>query len=305
MSDAPTSPPTNASGSTFARPVSRLLGNLGLYVRRQYEALAELFEMTLRIAKSVWRKRRRHESRLVVAHAMHQQILHSGVHALWPVMQVAVLMGIVLGLIVTVLANAELAGTLGDGLGRPFAPRMQLLFIELATTTISPLVISLIVIARSSTAIASELALMRIRGELDAYRAMGIDTDHVLVWPRIVGMVVSMICLVIFFHVLLIAAHFLIVNAFAASETVASLAQVEGASQLINLLQALLKTGLIGAGIAIISCYYGMKARQQNVAELPRAATSAAVGSIVFSVLVNVAIFIVFFQLYGFAALQG
>ena len=284
-------------------PLGRIAAGLGQQLRIRFEILAELFESSLRVLKSVWRHRRGH-SRLLVTHVVTKQILFTGVHALWLITQVAVLLGVVFGVIVTVLANAELGGSLEAGLASQWAPRLQLLLIELATTVISPMIITLIVIARSGTAITSEIALMRIRGETSAIKAMGIDLDHFVVWPRILGMIVSTICLTIFFTVVLIAAHFVVVNAFAISESVRSLGQIERASQMVNLVQAVLKTGLIGAGIALIACTFGMKVRRAAT-EVPQAATRAVVNAIVFSVLANVVIFVIFYLLFGFAALRG
>lgn len=279
-------------------PLGRLTGGIGQSVRARLGVVNALFEMVLRVLKAVWQERGR--GRLVVPGVVHKQILFTGVHAFWLIFQVAVLMGIVLGLGVTVLANAEISGAVQDGLSQNFTATVQLLLIEFGTTTISPLFITLIIIARSATAIASELALMRIRGETSALEAMGISLDYFVIWPRILGMVISMICLTIFFNFVMIAVHFAMVNAFAISETVRSVAQIERASRLINLVQAMLKTGVIGAGVAVISCYFGLLV-QRSFTEVPQAATRAVVTAIVFSVMANVAIFVLFYFLFGFA----
>jgi len=278
--------------------IGRFLGGIGRSIRVRVSSLYAIFIFSLAVVKAFLRERE--HGRLVVAATIYKQIRFTGVDAIGLVVQVAALVGVVVGLTVTVLANSEVAGGVEQGLSQQFTPIVQLLFLEFATTTISPLLISLILIARSGTAIASELALMQIRGEISALRAMGVNVDYFIVWPRILGMAISMIGLVILFNFVLVAVHFVVVNGFANNEGVQSVAQIERASRLINLLQAMLKTGIIGAGIATVSCYFGLLVKQ-SFTEVPRAATRAVVNSIVFGVIANVVIFIVFFFLFGFA----
>ena len=65
--------------------------------------------------------------------------------------------------------------------------------------TLGPLVTAIIVIARSGTAISTEIANMVIRNEILALEAMAIDTLNFLVLPRILGMVISLLCLNLIF----------------------------------------------------------------------------------------------------------
>ncbi len=62
---------------------------------------------------------------------------------------------------------------------------------------LAPLLTAWIVIARSGTAIAAELATMRIEGEVDALVGMGIDPFEYLVIPRVVGTAVAVVSLTV------------------------------------------------------------------------------------------------------------
>lgn len=67
---------------------------------------------------------------------------------------------------------------------------MRLLVLELL-----PLLTALFVALRSSSAINTEVALMRIHGEIDALEASGVDTLRLEFMPRVIGGVVSVMAL--------------------------------------------------------------------------------------------------------------
>lgn len=56
---------------------------------------------------------------------------------------------------------------------------------------VGPLVVALLVISRSASAIAGELAAMSVNAEIDALRAMGIDPVKHLVAPRLAALLVA------------------------------------------------------------------------------------------------------------------
>lgn len=60
---------------------------------------------------------------------------------------------------------------------------------------VGPLFVALYVLARSGTAIASELASMKQRGEIAALWRMGIDPERYLVMPRVLAAAVSVVAL--------------------------------------------------------------------------------------------------------------
>ncbi|MGD9781841.1 MAG: ABC transporter permease [Kiritimatiellia bacterium] len=64
---------------------------------------------------------------------------------------------------------------------------------------LGPLLTNFVVIARSGTAISTELANMKVHGEVRALDAMGIDPFVYLVIPRVLGVAASTFCLTIVF----------------------------------------------------------------------------------------------------------
>ena len=64
---------------------------------------------------------------------------------------------------------------------------------------LGPLLTNFVVIARSGTAISTELANMKVHGEVRTLDAMGIDPFVYLVIPRVLGVAASTFCLTILF----------------------------------------------------------------------------------------------------------
>jgi phospholipid/cholesterol/gamma-HCH transport system permease protein len=77
---------------------------------------------------------------------------------------------------------------------------------------IAPLFTAFIVIARSGTAVASELGNMQVNKELDSIKAMGIDFPSFVIFPRIVGGIVSLFCLNFIFVVMSLGGGYLVSN---------------------------------------------------------------------------------------------
>jgi len=66
---------------------------------------------------------------------------------------------------------------------------------------LGPLLTAVIVIARSGTAIATELGFMKINGEIDSIESLGIPAEQYLVLPRIFGVTAAVIILTIYFEI--------------------------------------------------------------------------------------------------------
>ena len=74
------------------------------------------------------------------------------------------------------------------------------LLVIVITRELGPLLTAFIIIARSGTAIATELGNMVISHEIEAYVAVGINPIAYLVVPRFLGVTVSMVLLTVYFN---------------------------------------------------------------------------------------------------------
>jgi len=129
------------------------------------------------------------------------------------------------------------------------------LFFELA-----PLLSGLVVVARSSAAMASELAVMNQHDEFTALRRMGIVPADYLLLPRILGLVLVLPVVTIFFQIVSVFSGWLAVSLLQGLP----LPQVMGhflelADPWLTLL-SLGKGAVMGLLIGVIACHHGSSA---------------------------------------------
>ncbi len=119
-----------------------------------------------------------------------RQILFTGVEALPLTLLIAVMAGISIvaqaQVYLSRLGQSELTGTI-----------LVLAMVRI----VGPLLIGFIVVGRSGTAIAAELASMRVRKEVELLESMGIEPTTYLIMPRVLAMPVAMFALTVFFLV--------------------------------------------------------------------------------------------------------
>jgi phospholipid/cholesterol/gamma-HCH transport system permease protein len=84
------------------------------------------------------------------------------------------------------------------------------LLIIIIPRELGPLLTAFLVIARSATAIATEIAGMVINHEIEAYISVGVDPIEHLVVPRFIGVTVSLVLLNIYFSVFGLAGSYMI-----------------------------------------------------------------------------------------------
>jgi len=146
---------------------------------------------------------------------------------------------------------------------------------------LGPLFAAIIIVARSSAAIASELALMKTRGEMSSLLRMGISPQDYLLVPRVVGVTLAVLALTIYFQLVAIGGGLAISALF---QNVSWLDQVGRFLQTVKLSEfavVAFKGCLFGLAISSISCYNGMQA-QPSVTEVPKVAIKAVLQSLLF-----------------------
>lgn len=146
---------------------------------------------------------------------------------------------------------------------------------------VGPLFAAIIIVARSSAAIASELALMKTRGEMASLMRMGISPDDYLLVPRVAGVTLAVLALTIYFQVVAIGGGLAVSAMF---QNVSYMEQVGRFLQTVKLSEfavVAFKGTLFGLAISTISCYNGMQA-QPSVTEVPKVAIKAVLQSLLF-----------------------
>ena len=189
---------------------------------------------------------------------------------------------------VTIMQSSSNLALLGGG------AMIGNLMIMIIFREVAPLLTALIVIARSGTAVASEIGSMRVNREIEALEVMGIDPLSFIVFPRLVGGIVSVLCLAFYFAMIAILGGFVVTSlvhdfqfSFYADSLAAAFAKEDAGVFLI-------KNCFSGAIIFMNSCHQGLLV-QNSPHEIPQATTQAVVNSVVYVVLFNLAVTTMFY----------
>jgi phospholipid/cholesterol/gamma-HCH transport system permease protein len=83
------------------------------------------------------------------------------------------------------------------------------LLVAVVARELGPVLVSLVVIVRSGSVMATELGIMKISGRVHVLEAQGISPFFYLVMPRVLGAAVSTFCLTIIFIVVSLASGYL------------------------------------------------------------------------------------------------
>jgi phospholipid/cholesterol/gamma-HCH transport system permease protein len=146
---------------------------------------------------------------------------------------------------------------------------------------LGPVLINLIVIVRSGSAMTTELGVLKIHGDVLALEAQGNDPFLHLVIPRVLGMAVSTFCLTIVFILVAFASGFL----FAAwmgkgsGDLILFADTVSGAVQPKDVFNILAKS-ILPALFASASCCIGGLGVGASDEEIPRATQRALTRSV-------------------------
>ncbi|MCU0722442.1 MAG: ABC transporter permease [Planctomycetes bacterium] len=223
--------------------------------------------------RSLWTEARRGSFR--ISSIVRRQIYFTAMLG-YPVLTVAALS---LGAIVFTNAIAQLPTF---GAGSEVGPlTTSILFREIA-----PFLTALIVIARSGTAIATELGNMKIQKEMDFLISQGINIWYFVVFPRIQGMIVSMGLLVVFFDLLAFIGGYTIAWILIPGASQYPLALFIQEIQISHMGISVLKALSFGAVIGTVCSYHGLEPERSST-EVPQSATKGVVRSLALCILVN------------------
>jgi len=156
-----------------------------------------------------------------------------------------------------------------------------------------PLITALIIISRSGSAIASEIAAQKQNGEIRAFEIMGIDTRLYIIVPRIIAFLLSLLSLIMIFNVIAFTGGYLI-STFAHYIPLGTFTMALIDSLTVkDLASMLIKSLTFGISIPTICCYHGL--RPKSPSEVP-IFVSRAVSHTLFSIIIiNAAISLLFY----------
>ncbi len=202
---------------------------------------------------------------------LRRQILFTAVEAI----PFAALLALLTALMVVVQSQVTLTGIGQSGL-------FGQLLVAVLVRELGPLLVALLVIGRSGTAMATELGNMQVQGEVAALERQGIDPFGYLVVPRLGAAVVAVTGLTLQYITVSLVAGFGLPHVFSVSGAPDLATFVGGLTRhltTIDLVSLLAKTIIPGALIAAIACREGLNC-PPTVTAVPQATTRAVVRSI-------------------------
>jgi phospholipid/cholesterol/gamma-HCH transport system permease protein len=156
------------------------------------------------------------------------------------------------------------------------------LLVTIVVRELAPVLVSLIMIVRSGSAMATELGIMKIDGRVDALAAQEGAPLLILVLPRVLGAAVSAFCLTIVFILVAFASGYLVgaLGGKGSRDPLLLATSVLGAIGPQDVLAVLGNSVVPGLYTAASCCVGGLDVGM-SLAEVPRATQRALVHSVI------------------------
>ena len=157
------------------------------------------------------------------------------------------------------------------------------------------LLTAIMVAGRSGSAFTAEIGVMKVREEIDALKAIGINPFELLVLPRLIAIVIVMPVLTFIANIMGLLGGAILSSVLIGTNMIQFMGKVhEVASNGNALLVGLIKAPVFGLFIGIVGCMQGMKV--SGSAESVGNRTTSSVVQSIFLVLMLDALFSIFFQ---------
>jgi phospholipid/cholesterol/gamma-HCH transport system permease protein len=169
----------------WSRLSLKMLARVGGFARAQWSEVQYLAAV---LATTVFLSAQPRRWQRTVRGAFARQVLLSGVESIRFILIVAVLVGM------SVVVQLDVwTGRLGQ------SQKLGPLLVVVVARELGPLFANFVLIVRGGSAIATELGLMKVGGEVRVLEAQGIEPILFLVMPRVLAMAVSAFCLTVIF----------------------------------------------------------------------------------------------------------
>jgi len=178
---------------------------------------------------------------------LNRQILFTGYEALSIIFIIALAIG---GIII--LEGYSILSNFGQ------SELLYTILITVITRELGCLLTAFILIARSGTAISTELGNMVINHEIEALLSFGISPITYLVVPRTIGVVVSMVILNIYFNASALLGGWFLATFFTPINIFEFMSAFFARLEIMDIIASMLKSVIFGLIIALISSYQGL-----------------------------------------------
>ena len=206
------------------------------------------------------------------------QILFTGFEALWVISLISISIGASI-----IIIGVSIFSKFGQGV------LFYKILIAVITTELGPVLTAFIIIARSATAIATDLGSMVVSHQIEAYVSVGINPISYLIVPRFLGVTLSLLILNIYFSFIGLLGSFFITQFFTPipfEEYIQNLLQT---IQLIDIISSIIKSFVFGIIISTVATYQGLSVKMSST-EIPQVVIKAVGQAFALCILADVLI---------------
>lgn len=150
---------------------------------------------------------------------------------------------------------------------------------------VGPLITAIIILTRSGSAIATELATQKLNKELEALQIMGINPYLMMIIPRVIGGLVATMLLIVYFDFIAFIGGYLISQMLTSIPFNVFLETVIRSLSLADIFATILKGMFYGFFITTVCSFYGLKA--ETLFQIPIFVSRAVVRSLFIVFMLN------------------
>lgn len=203
------------------------------------------------------------------------QIIRIGVQAI----PMASLVSLSVGFILAMQSSTELGKMGADS----FIPDLVSLSLM---RELGPLLVAIIVVGRSGSAVAAELGTMKVNEEIEALRVMAIDPIRYLVVPRFIALMIMLPCMTILGTCIGLVGGWAVCTIELGMPSSFYIFRAIQRPELWDLYSGIIKTAVFAHILITIACYQGLNV-EGGAEGVGRATTSAVVYSILWIIIAD------------------
>lgn len=193
-------------------------------------------------------------------------------------MPIVILLALIIGAVVIIQAMTSLPkfgieGFIGN------------LLVIIVARELGPMITALIVISRSGSAIAAEIATQHWSKEILSLEIMGIDTKLYIVFPRIIASIISIFSLIIIFDMVAFFGGYVISQTTVYIPADVFVQNLVDSFKFADLISAVTKSVITGILIPLIACYYGFMPVSKF--EIPIYVSRAVIRTLSITIVIN------------------
>lgn len=214
---------------------------------------------------------------------LYRQILFTGFEAL----SIISIVSFAIGGIIIIEANTLVTGFMGSDF-------FYKVFTSVIFRELSAMLTAFIIIARSGTAISTEIGNMVVNSEIAALNAIGLSPITYLAVPRIHAVVFSCVSLTLYFNLIAMIGVWIVSGFFTPFNLFEFFDGVLYSLSFSDILALILKSFLFGSFIGVICTYFGFQVAYAST-EVPQKTIKAVVFSLASVIIIDFLIALIFY----------